>query len=134
MHDGDRLLYTAQYATPFDKTKRQCGLLLDEWTEVIPADDHTTGITFNFDRPDNEAPQALLLVTPAAMNGAWQWNDLVGALNETLDLAKKRAVEPVQVDATAYSQFLPATVMAATLYGISISTSLAAANGVFRSI
>jgi hypothetical protein len=134
MLDGDRLLYTAQYATPFDKTKRQCGLLLDEWTEVIPADDHTTGITFNYDRPDNEAPQTLLLITSAAMNGAWQWNDLVGALNETLDLAKKRAVEPVHVDATAYSQFLPATVMAATLYGISISTSLAAANGVFRYI
>jgi hypothetical protein len=129
--DSDRLLYTAHYSQAFDKTARQCGLLLDEWTEVIPSPDRTTGITFNFDRPNSEAPQAILLVTPASVNEAWQWDDLVGALNETLDLAKKRAVEPVQLDNTAYSRFLPATIMAATLYGISITTSLAAANGVF---
>jgi hypothetical protein len=131
--DSDRLLYTAQYMTPFDKTARQCGLLLDEWTEVIPAGSHTTGITFNFNRPNSEAPQTILLVTPATQTeyGAWQWDDLVGALNETLDLAKKRAVEPVFIDNTVYSRFLPATVMAATYYGISISTSLSAANGVF---
>ena len=127
--DSDRLLYTAHYSTPFDKTARQCGLLLDEWTEVIPGTARTTGIAFNFDRPDSEPPQAILLVTPAAASGTWQWDDLVGALHETLDLAKKRAVEPVHVDATAYTRFLPATIMAATLYGISITTTLAAANG-----
>ncbi len=129
---SDRLLYTAQYVTPFDKTARQCGLLVDEWTEVIPAADRTTGITFNYNRPDNEPPQSFLLVTPATGSGLWIWDDLLGALNETLDLAKKRAVEPVHLDFTPYSCFLPATVMAVTLYGISITTSLAAANGVFR--
>ncbi len=67
--DSDRLLYTAHYATPFDKTARQCGLLLDEWTEVIPDTTRDTGITFNFDRPDNEPPQAILLVTPAPATG-----------------------------------------------------------------
>lgn len=128
--DSDRLLYTAHYSTPFNKAVRQCGLLLDEWTEVIPATTRTTGLTFNFARPDNEAPQSILLVTPATANGSWQWDDIVGALNETLDLAKKRAVEPVHLDNTAYSRFLPATIMAATLYGISITTILAAANGV----
>jgi hypothetical protein len=132
--DSERLLYTAQYSTPFDKTARQCGLLLDEWTEVIPETTRTTGITFNFDRPDNEPPQTILLVTPASATGTWQWDDLVGALNETLDLAKKRSVEPGELDATRYTAFLPATVMAVTLYGISITTSLAAANGVFRNM
>jgi hypothetical protein len=131
---SDHLLYTAQYLKAFDKTKRQCGILLDEWTEVIPAVDRDTGITFNFDRPDNEAAQSFLLVTPATSNGEWQWADLVGALNETLDLAKTRAVEPVQIDGGPYSRFLPATVMAATLYGISITTALAASNGVYRAI
>jgi hypothetical protein len=132
--DGDRLLYTAQYLTPFDKTARQCGLLLDEWTEVIPATTRTTGITFNFNRPDNEAPQSILLVTPASASGAWQWDDLVGALNETLDLAKKRSVEPTQLDSTPYAPLLPTTVMAATLYGISITTSLTAADDAFRNL
>lgn len=99
---SDRLLYSAYYMTPFDKTSRQCGLLLDEWTEVIPATTRTTGITFNFNRPDNEPPQAILLVTPASATGRWEWADLVGALNETLDLAKKRAIEPTQLDSTPY--------------------------------
>ena len=132
--DSDRLLYTAQYVSPFDNTSRQCGLLIDEWTEVIPATDRNTGITFNYDRPSSEAPQSFLLVTPASASGEWVWDDLLGALNETLDLAKKRAVEPVQLDFTPYTCFLPATVMAVTYYGISITTSLATANGVFRSL
>jgi hypothetical protein len=119
---------------PFDQASRQCGLLLDEWTEVIPATTRTTGISFNFNRPDNEPPQAILLVTPASASGAWQWDDLVGAINETLDLAKKRTVEPSQLDATPYAPLLPATVMAMTLYGISITTSLAAANGALRNL
>jgi hypothetical protein len=132
--ESERVLYTAHYSTPFDKTARQCGLLLDEWIEVIPETTRTTGLTFNFDRPDNEPPQAILLVTPASATGTWQWDDLVGGLNETLDLARKRSVEPVELDSTRYTALLPATVMAVTLHGISITTSLAAANGVFRNM
>ena len=131
---SDRLCYTAHYPVPFDKSAPQCGLLLDEWTEVIPATDRTTGISFNFARPDNEPPQAILLVTPAASSGAWQWDDLVGALNETLDLAKVRAVEPADIDQTPYSMFVPATITASAAYGISIVTSLCAANGVMRQL
>ncbi len=130
---SDRLLYTAHYATPFDPSARQCGLLLDEWTEVIPGTDHDTAVTFNFARPDNEPPQAILVVTPATWDGLWHWEDLVGALNETLDLAKKRALEPAQIDDTAYARFLPATIMAATTHGISISLVLAAAEDLFAS-
>jgi hypothetical protein len=126
---SDRLLYTASYATPFDKTKRQCGLLLDQWNEVIPAVNRDTGLTFNFARPDNEPPQTILVVTPATSSGQWQWDDLLSALNETLDLAKKRAVEPTQLDGTPYAPLLPATVVAVTLYAISIATNLGIANG-----
>jgi hypothetical protein len=130
--DSDRLLYTAHYVTSFDPTARQCGLLLDEWTEVIPATSRETGLTFDFDRPDNEAAQAILIVTPATGDGVWHWDDVTGALNETLDLVKKRALEPVQLDATAYATFLPATIMAVTLHGISITTALASADGVLK--
>lgn len=139
--DSDRLLYTAHYPAAFDKTAPQCGLLLDEWTEVIHTPDpdlgvatHTTGLSFNYDRPNSEPPQTMLLVTPATWDGRWQWEDVVGALNETLELAKKRAVEPVHVDASAYARFLPATAMAVTLRGITISTALAANNQAFALI
>ena len=53
-------------------------------------------------------------MTPPRIDGEWQWTDLLGALDETLDLAKLRAVEPTQVDSTAYARFLPATAIAAT--------------------
>jgi hypothetical protein len=132
--ESDHLLYTACYAEAFDGSKPQTGLLVDEWTEVIPAADRDTGITLHNDRPDSEPPQSILLVMPASASGEWQWDDLVGALNETLDLAKTRGVEPVHVDATAYARFLPATVLAVTLFGFSISTALATANGVYRTM
>jgi hypothetical protein len=131
---GDRLLYTAHHATPFAPSARQCGLLLDDWTEVIPGTERDTGISFNFDRPDSEPPQSILLVTPATADGAWHWDDVVGALNETLDLAKKRAIEPAMVDPSLYSRFLPATIMAVTLRGISIATMLAVAGDVMKKV
>jgi hypothetical protein len=124
----ERLLYTAHFATPFDASEPQCGLLLDEWSEVIPAADADTGLAFHYDRPSSEAPQAMLLVTPTAFTGRWRWDDLVDALNETLDMAKRRAVEPVHVDASPYAPFLPATVMAMTVRQLTISANLAINN------
>jgi hypothetical protein len=132
--DSDRLLYTCLYSQPFDPNARQCGVLLDEWTEVIPGAVRDTAVTFNYARPDNEPPQTMLLVTSASTTGSWQWDDLVAALNETLDLAKKRAVEPAVLDPTAYSRFLPATITASTTYGITIATALAAANGAIEAL
>lgn len=129
--DGDRLCYTAHFVQPFDHTQWQSGLLIDDWTEVIPAKQETTGLTFHFDRPNAEAPQALLLVTPPAFIGSWQWQDIVDAVRETLDRSKSRAVEPVHIDDTAYARFLPMTVMAATLYQVSIMTNLARNNDYF---
>ncbi|HEX3130342.1 MAG TPA: hypothetical protein VH394_23600 [Thermoanaerobaculia bacterium] len=127
--NSDRLLYTAAFsAAPFDKTAPVCGLLLDEWTEVIPTPEVETGIAFHYDRPSCEAPQSLLLVTPSDFRGEWQWNDLVDALNETLDFAKRRAVEPDQIDATPYARFLPATVSAVTKQQITISALFALNN------
>jgi len=129
--DSERLLYTCIYSEAFNPNAHQCGLLLDEWTEVIPSPTRDTAIAFNYNRPDNEPPQAMLLVTSASSSGEWTWPDIVDALVETLALAKKRAVEPAFLDPTVYSRFLPATVTASTSYAITISTALTAANGVF---
>ena len=121
---SDRLLYTAHFAEPFDKTRPICGLLVDEWTEVIPGTEETTGIAFHFDRPNTEPPQSWLLALPAVRDGAWSWEELLAAVNDTLDSAKRRAIEPVHIDSTAYSGFLPATVSSYTFPEISISNNL----------
>ncbi len=129
--DADRLLYTAAYATPFDKLSYQCGLLVDEWTEVIPARKETTGITFHYDRPNAEPPQAILLAMPAVFRGHWQWTDLVNSLHETYQMAQMRAVEPGLIDDTAYARFLPATIMTVSTYLLTISTNLAVNNKMY---
>ena len=114
---------------PFDETKRQCGLLLDEWTETLPAEAETTGIAFHFDRPSSEPPQAWLLAIPPDPKGSWSWQDLVDSVTETLDLAHLRAVEPDQLDGTVWARFLPAIVSASTLRPITIGVDLGRVNG-----
>jgi hypothetical protein len=127
--DEDRLLFTAHYAEePERGDGPSCGLLFDEWTEVLPADRETTGIAVHADSPDSEPPQSMLLVVPPVRTGTWQVADLVAAVTETFDLARTRLVEPAQLDATGYAQLLPATVLSATRRPITISTDLATAN------
>lgn len=120
----EKILYTAVYATAFDRTQPQCGLLVDEWTEVVPAKEETTGLTFHYDRPNSEPPQSWLLVTPTTFTGNWTWQDLVDALNETLDLAKQRSVSPMAIENTALGVFSPATVFPVTPWRIHPSLNL----------
>jgi hypothetical protein len=127
--DEDRLLFTAHYADePDSGDGPACGLLFDEWTEVLPVDRETTGIAVHADSPDSEPPQSMLLVVPPVRTGTWQIGDLVAAVTETFDLARTRLVEPAQLDDTGYAQLLPATVLSATRRPITISTDLATAN------
>ena len=128
--DSEKLLYTAHFAAPFDKTSAQAGLLVDEWTEVIPARDEVTGLAFHYDQPNTEPPQVMLLMVPPQLTGAWKWDDLVGGVRETFAMAQKRGVEPAHLDGSPYAQFLPATLMAVTLNQISIATNLAISNNI----
>lgn len=84
-----------------------CGLLIDEWNEVIPNREETTGIAFHFNQPNAMPPQTLLLAVAPEINGKWTWNELMGTLHDTLHRAKLRTVEPDQLDQTIYAQLLP---------------------------
>lgn len=132
--ESDHLLLTAHYAVPFSASSRQAGLLLDEWQESIPVPSQTTGLVFHYDRPSAEAPQTLLLAVSPRADGAWTFDDLVATLNETLELAKKRAVEPSALDATSYARLLPATITAVTLRQISLSAPFIANMGLFQTL
>ncbi|MGQ1785142.1 hypothetical protein [Saccharicrinis sp. GN24d3] len=111
--ESDKLLYTA-YNPGFNPTQAQCGLLVDEWTETVPAKKETTGMTFHYDRPNCEPPQSLLLMTPAEFTGNWKWEDVVNSLHDMLEMAQFRAIEPDHIDETGYAKFLPATVASVT--------------------
>ncbi len=126
--EEEKLLYTGHFAQPFSPG-RQCGLLLDEWTEVIPSRSEDTALTFHFDRPNSEPPQVLLLALPSDMVGGWRFDDLVDTVKETFDLARKRAIEPTQIDSTAYARFLPALYGSVTLFPITATLNFAENNG-----
>ncbi|MBS3775215.1 MAG: hypothetical protein KGY70_08510 [Bacteroidales bacterium] len=124
--ENDHLLYTAYYHESFDPSKYQCGLLIDEWTEVVPTKEETTGVAFHYDRPDSEPPQTMLLaMSPQLDRGGWRWQDLIDILHETLQEAKLRAVEPEQIDKTGYANLIPATISTVTKYPVSIMLNYA---------
>jgi hypothetical protein len=70
-----------------------CGLLIDEWVEVVPNSKETTAIAFQFNPPDTCAPQSVLLAVPPVPDQPWTVAGLHRVLLETLDLAKLRAID-----------------------------------------
>ena len=100
-------LSLVQLNQPADWTTSLCGLVIDEWAEVLPNTEELTGIAFHYNQPDSTAPQSLLLAVTPVETGRWVWDDLVYTLLDTLELAKLRAVEPEHIDKTMFSQLLP---------------------------
>ncbi|MEO0626694.1 MAG: hypothetical protein AAFY91_06875, partial [Bacteroidota bacterium] len=98
--------------------------------EFIPAREEDTGLTFHFDRPNNEPPQTWLLALPESFKGGWAWEELIACLHEALDLAKLRAIEPESFADTAYSHLLPTTVASSSTSPVIASLNYAAINGV----
>lgn len=74
-------------------------LLLDEWHEVIPASTSTTGVAFQYDDAGAEAPQSLLIAVhpDPADKKPWDFDTLLGIVNDTAQLMKMRLVEPEQL-------------------------------------
>jgi len=130
--EGERLCYTAHFSNAFDPALPQCGLLIDEWPEVLPANEQTAAVAFHFDRPNAEPPQCWLLATPSQFGEGWSWEDVVESARETFERARRRAVEPAHLDATPYARFLPAVVTATTVFPIAITVNLARNNGLFQ--
>ncbi|MBO4209055.1 hypothetical protein [Micromonospora echinofusca] len=82
------------------------GLLVDEWTEVVPDGRVRTGLTFEYDAPAAAAPQAVLLGVSADGAETWQPAGLAQVLEEALDLAVARVTDLDSLGAGG--QFLPA--------------------------
>ncbi|MGH7848170.1 MAG: hypothetical protein ACREQW_23775, partial [Candidatus Binatia bacterium] len=124
---GDFLSIVRQLPASYSAAAAQAGLLIDEWSEVIPNRIETTGIAIHYNQPNTEPPQCLLLAVSPVINGRWHWDNLVDTLADTFDRAKRRAVEPDFLRATAYAQLLPAVLSTFTSHPFgTISTNLAA--------
>ena len=100
------------------------GLLVDEWTETVPNTRETTAVTFQFDPPDACAPQCVLLAVPPVPGADWTSDTLRQVLEETLDLAKLRAVDAETLGELA--QYVPALYLAFNTKDDAVSTDFAA--------
>jgi hypothetical protein len=86
------LLHSSGTAAPVPGSGLR-GILIDEWTEVIPSAQEETAIAFHYDAPGGEAPQAILVAVPSGTGANWSLDDVVATLDETLDLAHMRTVD-----------------------------------------
>ncbi len=70
------------------------GLLVDEWSELVPTATEQTAFAVHYDSPGAEAPQAVLLaVPPDRERSTWDPETLLAIVEETFDLAKIRSVD-----------------------------------------
>ena len=86
---------------------------LDRFTEVVPAEDQTTGAAFGFDAPAARAPQAILLAVPPDTDEGLTDDVVVEIVAEARDLGRARMARPADLpeDLTGLlpSALLPAT-------------------------
>lgn len=72
------------------------GVLLHQWDELIPSDKLDTSVSFQYDGPNAQAPQCLLVAVPSQRSSdatAWETGDLAEIVRDTMDLAKARLVD-----------------------------------------
>ena len=68
-------------------------LVVDEFIEVVPAEETTTALSFAYDAPGARPPQTILLAVPPVPGAAWTVDSLAAVVGETVDLAKIRMVD-----------------------------------------
>jgi hypothetical protein len=85
------------------------GLLIDEWVEVVPNRQETTGLTFHFDQPNSAAPQVMLLAISSDRREVWDLDSLGTILRDTMELTRMRAAAPdIRAEAIWVDDALPA--------------------------
>ena len=120
---GTSLVMVGSAVTP------TCGLLVEQWTEVMPAARETAAVAFHYEAPPNRAPQAILIAAPPDLTRKWTYTDLEIVISETLDLAQLRAVDQAALfapgddpQAPNLNQYLPAIYLANNPLNETVST------------
>lgn len=108
------VIYLPEVGIP-QHTQRISGLVIDQFSEHIPDKQVDSGISFQYDAPNNEAPQALLLALPEEEQEGNNWTELEVAaiVRDTIDLAKVRMVDPDAIQDFGY--LLPASYLDTSL-------------------
>lgn len=124
----------AHVADSIDFSSGVAGLFFDEWSEVVPLDTQTTGISFQSSTPAARAPQSVLLAVSPDPSKPWDIETFEAILNETFDLAQQRLVD---LDTLPWmGHFLPAIYIADsaldTTIGVHFKDLVSKANALFQ--
>ncbi|MGC4070208.1 MAG: hypothetical protein QM784_37220 [Polyangiaceae bacterium] len=111
--EGRAVLLLLTNATSLDATDTWTGLVMDDWTEIIPNKKEVTGVAVHYDGPSAQAPQTILVAVASNPAAGWTFDDLWASIEQTVDLTKVRAVDAELVD---LGQVLPANVMGQNRY------------------
>jgi hypothetical protein len=99
-------------------TQQWTGLIIDEWTELIPSSTQPTSIAFRHETPVADAPQAVLLAVPPPGVLVWDQQTIIDTVRESLLLAKVRLVDAVDT----LQPFLPAICLTGNTANETVST------------
>ena len=108
---GGTLSFALELPNNWNPAQALSGLVFDEWTELLPARETTSGVALHFNQPDTEPPQVLLLAVCPAEGDSWRWEYLSETVLDTFERAKKRLVNFANVKTNpALAHLLPALV------------------------
>jgi hypothetical protein len=108
---GNKTSLVVESQDAVNNTDAFCGLLIDEWVETIPSKEETTGIAFNYNKPNAEPPQALLLAVPSdPSSGEWGLPEIARSVLYALKLSAIRGIDQDALTQSAWRAFLPAVV------------------------
>ncbi len=86
---GGTLSLALEVQAAWNPTQILSGLVFDEWTEMLPAREATSGVAFHFNQPDTEPPQAMLLAVCPAEGEIWRWEYLSETILDAFERAKR---------------------------------------------
>jgi len=97
--DVDSLvIYNSEALNTLSGAAYHSGLIIDNWIEYIPYTQQTAGMVFHCDRPDNEAPQSILMALSSDFlvngnNTNWDTGKILKILDSTMKMVKCRAID-----------------------------------------
>jgi hypothetical protein len=85
------------------------GFIVDEWTDFIPNTKEFTALALKYETPKSEAPQAILIAVPPAINDKKEWEigTVAEIIADTIDLMRMRAASSEDVVSSNLGYLLP---------------------------
>ncbi len=83
------------------------GLLVDEWTENITGPTETSALLVNYDAPQSEPPNCLIMAVPNVMQWWWDNRKVAKSIRNVIDAMKIRSITTDEVEIASFAHLFP---------------------------